>query len=234
MVCNKGKKNDGRSSDFTFSWMLTTLGPEWQQWQEYAAEWMKEQSTGLQNKQKTLSHFFESYFLTYAPYASDVTLFFKGFQGHHCSSVELEASVSKTISSPVHIQQTINHSCNFIDFVIEHHFSEEDDNGNLIPVFQNPLNRIKKKRELTETVRNPLPYRYIQDLRQILCPMPDKAKLADIQNKLPVGKSLLPAYHYRHFKDWVWAQRQTGNGNQGGDWFEVEPEHVQNLKRQAN
>ena len=36
----KNRKYDGRTSDLTFSWMLTTLGPEWQQWQELAAEWM--------------------------------------------------------------------------------------------------------------------------------------------------------------------------------------------------
>ncbi|MDF4750968.1 VPA1269 family protein, partial [Vibrio parahaemolyticus] len=31
----------------------------------------------------------------------------------------------------------------------------------------------------------------------------------------------LPAYHYRHFKHWTWAQRQAG-----GDWFDVEPELI--------
>ena len=33
----KGKKHDGRSSDLTFSWMITTYGAEWQQWQELEA-----------------------------------------------------------------------------------------------------------------------------------------------------------------------------------------------------
>ena len=42
-MANKGKKLDGRSLDMTFSWMLTTLGAEWQQWQELAAEWMATQ-----------------------------------------------------------------------------------------------------------------------------------------------------------------------------------------------
>lgn len=225
-MTRKGKKQDGRSTDLTFSWMLTTLGPEWQQWQEYAAEWMKEQHAGINHKQAALSRFFESYLFQCAPYASDVALFFKGFQGHRCSNEEWEALVRKTSSSPGTIQKAINVPCDFIDFVIEHHGSEEDDNGNLVPVFQNPLSKIKAQSQLTETVRNPLPYRYIQDLRQIICPMPNKAELADIQNKLPVGETLLPAYHYRHFKDWIWAQQQTGEGNQHGDWFEVEPEQV--------
>lgn len=227
-MARKGQKYDGRSTDLTFSWMLTTLGPKWQQWQEYAAEWMNEQHTGVGDKQKALTHFFESYLFQCAPYTSDIILFFNGFQGHRCSSEEFEIIVRKTISSLEKPQKLINNSCDFLDFVIERHSSEEDDNGNLIPVFQNPLNKIKRQANLTETVRNPLPYRYIQDLRQILCPMPDKAELADIQNKLPVGKSVLPAYHYRHFKDWEWAQQQSGQGTRGGDgdWFEVEPELI--------
>lgn len=226
MASKKGQKRDGRSTDVTFSWMLTTLGPEWQQWQEYAAEWMNEQHRGIDHKRRALFHLFESYLFTSAPYASDITLFFNGFQGHCCSSEEFEVVVRKKVSDPVTISKTINYSCNFLDFVIERHGSEEDDDGKLIPVFQNPFRKIKKQSQLTETVRNPLPYRYIQDLRQILSPMPNKDKLAEIQNKVPVGETLLPAYHYCHFKDWEWAQQQTGQGTNGGDWFEVEPELI--------
>ncbi|MEZ9706669.1 VPA1269 family protein, partial [Vibrio breoganii] len=70
------------------------------------------------------------------------------------------------------------------------------------------------------------PYRYIQDLRQILCPLPDKTELAVIKQNLKESETLLPAYHYRHFKHWTWAQQQTGQGRLGGDWFEVEPELI--------
>ena len=226
MAAKKGQIRDGRTSDLTLSWMLTTLGPEWQQWQEYAAEWMKEQPRGISDRQNALFRFFESYLFRCVPYASDVALFFNGFQGHCCSSEEFEVVVRKTVSDSVTISKTINYSCNFLDFVIEHHGCEEDDDGKLIPVFQNPLSKIKRQSQLTETVRNPLPYRYIQDLRQILCPIPDKDKLAEIQQKLPLGKTPLPAYHYCHFKDWVWAQEQTGQANMSGDWFEVEPELI--------
>ena len=75
-------------------------------------------------------------------------------------------------------------------------------------------------------MRNPLPYRYIQDLRQILCPLPDKAELTVIEQNLPQGESLLPSYHYRHFKHWTWAQEQAGQRKSGGDWFEVEPDLI--------
>ncbi|MFB2728333.1 integrase family protein [Shewanella mangrovisoli] len=227
-MANKGRKQDGRSSDLTFSWMLTTLGAEWQQWQELAAEWMAKQTTGVNHKREALSRFFESYLAECAPYAiSNIDLFFKGYNGHRCSGEELEALVRKTQNSTNSIQKGVNYPCDFIDFVIEKVFSEEDDNGRLVSLVQNPLSKIKQQGNATETVRNPLPYRYIQDLRQILCPLPDKIELTVIEQNLKDDESLLPAYHYRHFKHWTWAQQQTGQGQiQSGDWIEVEPELI--------
>lgn len=223
----KGKKLDGRASDLTFKWMLTTLGPEWEQWQELAAEWMATQHAGVNNKLSALSRFFESYLLECAPYATDIGLFFKGYNGHCCSTEEFEARVRKTVSSSHNVSSAINYPCDFIDYIIEHHLSEEDDNGDLRPTVKNPLSKIKHQGSHTETVRNPLPYRYIQDLRQILCPLPDKAELTVIKKKLKKGKALLPAYRYRHFKDWTWAQMQNGQGRtRDGDWFELVPELI--------
>lgn len=224
----KGKKYDGRLSDLTFSWMLTTLGAEWQQWQELAAEWMAEQTTAITAKQTATARFFESYLAEYAPYAiGNIDTFFKGYQGHKCSSEELEALVRETQNTERAIQSGVNIPCDFIDFVIKKVFSEENDNGNLVPLVQNPLSKIKRQDSVTETVRNPLPYRYIQDLRQILCPLPDKTELAVIEQNLKDDETLLPSYHYRHFKHWTWAQKQTGQGQtHGGDWFDVEPELI--------
>ncbi|MCG9691680.1 integrase family protein [Vibrio sp. Isolate22] len=226
---SKGKKHGGRSSDLTFSWMLITLGAEWQQWQELAAEWMAEQNTGVYHKREAMVRFFESYLAEYAPYAiGNIDLFFKGYQGHKCSSEELKKLVRKTRNSPENIQNGVNCPCDFIDFVIKKVFSEEGDNGNLVPLVENPLSKIKRQSNLTETVRNPLPYRYIQDLRQIHCPLPDETELTVIEQNLKDDESLLPAYHYRHFKHWTWAQQQTGQGERGGDgdWFEVAPELI--------
>ncbi|CAE6895788.1 Putative phage integrase [Vibrio sp. B1ASS3] len=225
----KKRKYDGRSSDLTFSWMLTTLGTEWQQWQELAAEWMAEQNTGVCYKLEAMARFFESYLAEYAPYAiGNIDLFFKGYCGHQCSSEELKILVTKTQNAPEAIVKGVNFPCDFIDFVIKKVFSEEDDNGKLVPLVQNPLSKIKAQGSAIETVRNPLPYRYIQDLRQILCPLPDKTELAVIQQNLKDGETLLPAYCYRHFKHWTWAQQQTGQGERGGDgdWFEVELEMI--------
>ncbi|MDN3660624.1 integrase family protein [Vibrio agarivorans] len=223
------RKNDGRSSDSSFSWMLTTLGAEWQQWQELAAEWMAAQTTSIDTKQFALARFFESYIRERASYAiGDISLFFKGHRGHQCSSEELETLLRETQNSPKVIQSGVNISCDFIDFVVQKVFSEEDDNGELVSLVENPLSKIKRQESLTETVRTPLPYRYIHNLRQILCPLPDKDELTVIEQNLKQGETLLPTYHYRNFKHWTWAQQQTGQRLSGndGDWFEVEPELI--------
>ncbi|EOX1785726.1 integrase family protein [Vibrio cholerae] len=226
-MTKESKKRDGRASDITFSWMLTTLGAEWQQWQQLAAKWMAEQTNGVTHKRLALSRFFEVYLFKCASYTVDLSLFFKGCKGHQCSSQELETQVKKTLNDSAEIQRAVNIPCDFIDFVIEKVFSEEDDNGRLVSLVQNPLSKIKQQGNATETVRNPLPYRYIQDLRQILCPLPDKTELTVIEQNLKDDESLHPAYHYRHFKHWIWAQQQTGQGQtQSGDWFEVAPELI--------
>lgn len=154
----KGKKCDGRSSDLTFSWMLTTLGAEWQQWQELTADWMAAQTTSIHVKRDAIARFFESYLAECAPYAiSNIDLFFKGYNGHLCSSEELEAVVKKTQNESAFVQNGVNYPCDFIDFVIEKVFTEEDDNGNLVPLVQNPLSKIKKQNSLPKPCA--IPYR---------------------------------------------------------------------------
>jgi len=226
-VAHKRKKLDGRTTDETFSWMLTTLGAECTDWQELVVEWMNKQTKNLAQKRVHLTRFFEDYLAEFAPYAiGNMSLFFRGYNGHKCSSEELEAFCKKKINHSSHLAQSVNVPCEFISFVIEKVFSEEDDNGNFVALVENPLSKIKTKESSVETVRQPLPYCYIQDLRQILCPLPDNAELAVIKQNLEEDETLLPAFHYRDFKHWTWAQQQSGQGNQSGDWFEVEPELI--------
>lgn len=223
MAEKKRKKRDGRGGDLTFSWMLVSLGPQWQQWQQLAAEWMAEQHIGINLKQAALQRFFEAYLLDCAPYAVDIALFFKGHDGHRCSSEELEAKIREKVKTAHVVQNSVNYTYNFISFVIERHLSQADDDGRLRPLVSNPLSKITKHVPDTETVRNPLPYRYIQDLRHILCPLPEQAELTVIKQNLQPGECLRPLWYYRHFRDWTWAQQQSGQRNATGDWFEVDP-----------
>ncbi len=217
------KKNDGRTNDLEFKWLTKKLGEGWLGWQALAADWMSKQTKSIQPKLNALANFFESYLDTCAPYAWDYHHFFRGYKGHRCSNEEFE-SVLKGRMNEKSVAQVINYTCDFIDFIIQENFTTEDEDNSFYHIVSNPLSKIKSKHSLNETVRNPLPYRYIKDLRQILCPLPEKEELACLQKGHIPDTPLLPNYHYRHFKHWVWAQQQTGQGNQGGDWFEVLPE----------
>lgn len=215
-MVKKRRKNDGRSSDLTLSWLLTKHGEDWFQWQQYAAEWMSLQHVGTQTKLRSLMRFFDVYLLLYAPYASDISAFFKGQDGHRCSMEEFKIALIKGGRSENRsLTDILNPSVDFIDWVIDEYFNMASDNDVSTPLAINPLSKVKKYKSLTETVRNPLPYRYIQSLREIVCPTPDESQ----------GIVELPL---RHFKHWKWAQNQSGQGTKGrtGNWFEVEPNFI--------
>ena len=207
--------NDGRMTDLTFSWMLQTLGPEWESWQKLASEWMKTQTTALSPKQVALSRFFESYLFKYAHYACDLNLFFEGFNGHICSNEEFLNVIKKTVNQPAAISISINHPFDFIEFVIRTKFSSINEKGFTIPKVKNPFNRVQKTASRIETVRNPLPYRFIKDLRQIICPY----SKVDTNSALKLESNHFKGYH---FKNWLWAQKQTGQSHQSGDWFDID------------
>lgn len=98
-----------------------------------------------------------------------------------------------------------NYAHDFLMWVLENddRFSEEDDDGRTpipgsrVPFARESLSRLPFP---MESVRTPLPYKWILDLRAILAP----------------GEN---------FDDWEWAQGATGRsqGLKVGDWFEVTP-----------
>ncbi|WP_318461717.1 gamma-mobile-trio integrase GmtZ [Photobacterium leiognathi] len=195
-------KKDGRSGDLTLQWLVNNHGKEWETWRQLAEEWIKTQDSGTDKKLQALCVFLEIYLVGTVPFTSDVTSFFEGKHGWQASTDELKRVVLEKTnrSDNRNTSSLFNHCKHFIDWVVKAHFREKDDNGKAIPLYTNPFERVKQKSNYTETVHNPLPYRYICDLRHILCPKPRG-----------------------HFSDWTWAQKQTGQGaRQSGDWFEVD------------
>ena len=204
------KKSKGYTTDLTLGWVTQDIGPEWLQWQQYAAEWAAKNPSNTGKRLEAIKHFL-LYLKNKAPYAHDIASMFKGHRdGHKVSSEELNDFMlsrgAKTNASG-HISR-VNKLC---DYILKHHLSVDDDDGNPVALFRNPFEKIKKNTSNTETVHSPLPYRYIQQLRHILCPYPTD----DSSNKAPwVG---------RHFRDWHWAidhlQLEAG-------WKEVPPEVI--------
>lgn len=195
----RNRKNDGRSSDLTCAWLTRKYGHQWEAWRAYAADWLKAQNTGLASRLAAITWFLESYLAGEGLPPEPAALF-----EPHAALPDLMACIEKTMASS-HKYRTNNHIVEFLDWVIARDFSEPDDSGRPIPVVRNPFEKVKDTGNAIETVWNPLPYTYIQELRAILCPHPKG-----------------------HFSDWTWAQAQTGSGVGGpqGDWFEVAPSRV--------
>lgn len=199
---NKRKKQDGRSHDLTLQWLVKKHGQKWEIWRQLAEEWITNQDVGTAAKLKALSTFFDIYLTSSAPFTSDVMSLFVGKNGWHASTDEFKRILLEKTNKGDNTDtaKILNHTTLFIDWVIDTHFSQKDDNGRVVLLYANPLEKVKSKFSNTETVHNPLPYRYICDLRHILCP-----KLRG------------------HFTDWLWAQQQSGQGvTQSRDWFEVD------------
>jgi hypothetical protein len=198
----KKKRFDGRSSDLTLQWLVSNHGKEWETWRQLGEEWIKAQDTGTAEKLQAICLFLDLYLVGTVPFSSDVTSLFEGKNGWKASTDELKRIVLEKTnrSDNTYTVVSLNHSKRFIDWVLDTHFSEKDDNGKVIRLYSNPFEQLKIKPNNTESVHNPLPYRYICDLRHILCP---KSR--------------------GHFSDWEWAQKQTGQGiTNSGDWFEVD------------
>ncbi len=209
---SKNSKQKGYTTDLMLGWVTQDLGPEWLQWQQYAAEWLAESKQGTARRMESIKHFL-NYLKARAPYAVDVATMFIGHPGgHKVSSEELNEYLvrSRTLANN-HLY--VGHAVSLCDHILKNHLSAEDDNGVSRPLFVNPLDKIKKRTESnTETVHSPLPYRYIQQLRHILCPYPTD----DPSNKTPwVGF---------HFRDWQWAIDHLHYGNQA--WMEVPREVI--------
>jgi len=193
------------SHDKDFLWMKDEL-PELEAWRVLAAQWVKEQDTNLKGRLLGLRRFFHDYLndtlkaagLPTAPadvLSRSVALpdFFNS-----CLS-DYEPGVGRTRNNLVH---------DFLDWVLLTEFSLPDDYGRPVTGthFHNPVpfrERDGGGGQPAESVRSPLPYAYIDELRQFLASGPT-------------------------FRDWTWAQNalggEEGTAGSGGatDWFEVD------------
>lgn len=204
-------RGKGYATDLTVGWVVKDLGPEWLQWQLFTAEWLANADAGIAQRLKAVKHFLY-YLKIKAPYACEVASMFKGHtNGHKVSSEEFN-SYLRDKGSFSQNRDYISNVIALCDYILLNHLSVEGDNSVPTPLFNNPFEQIKRIVSKTETVHSPLPYRYIQQLRQILCPYPAKSS----STKTPwIG---------RHFSDWRWAIDNLQLGNAG--WMQVSPEII--------
>ena len=196
------RKQNGRKSDMTFSWLTQDRGADWEEWRTLMAGWIADQHQGVNTKLAALV-FLGMRYLPKVPNGHHPAGLFQASQQGLLPS--LTDMIGETQSGK-QVVMTQNHIVAFIAWVIEHHYSEPNDQGRMLPMVLPPFERASNMRwNATESVHNPLPYVYIKELRDILC-----------------------SQAFGDFRDWAWAQQASGqersNGfaaGRTGDWFEV-------------
>lgn len=199
MAKPKGTR-DSRSSDLTCSWLTRTYGEQWEAWRNLAEKWLRTRDRGLQARIHAVKWFLETYLVAGGLPSEPAALF-----APNLARPDLMAAVGESLKSSIAASTRNNCVVEFLDWVIEGDFCEIDDNGHALPLVANPFRRQRHVYGSAESVWNPLPYAYIQELRSLICPNPR-------------GR----------FGEWTRAQRITGNASHGpqGDWFEVVPDRI--------
>ncbi|NYT64275.1 transposase [Alcaligenaceae bacterium] len=192
------------SHDKDFAWMRDDL-PEFEVWRVLGAHWINEQTKNVRGKLLGLRRFFHDYLKdtvekaglpsTPAELLSRKILLPDFFDS--CLR-DYKAQVARVRNNYVH---------DFLNWVLLTELSIPDDHGRPVigPMYHNPVQRRARGGggQNAESVRSPLPYGYIDELRFMLAAGPA-------------------------FSDWKWAQSAYG-GEEGTaasgratDWFEVE------------
>jgi len=189
-----------RTADLTLSWVEQKY-PFLEPWRELAAEWISKAEDNLGGKLKALGVFLERYIVK-ENLPSDPRLFF--VRGRELPNFYKKACTHST--KGVAFNNAIH---NFLEWVLwRDEFTEAMDDGRKIPAFLNPVDPMSNKNfaALGESVYSPLPYGYIDELRQMLAEGPN-------------------------FCDWKWAQSELGaevgkSGFPASDWFEVTEDQI--------
>ncbi|WP_216937219.1 MULTISPECIES: integrase family protein [unclassified Acinetobacter] len=203
-------RGNGITEDIDFNWLYQMYGMEYKNWSILAQRWLKLQPKALSSRRNSLSRFFRS-FLVPLKLPTNPLIFFDRNTNipdffEECIHPSRDDQISITHRQAVTYN---NYVREFLDFSLQELVGIEDDFGhNTIPnQYRNPLK--KKTRSgitVSETIKTPLPYNYIQELREVIC-----------------------SAEATSFKDWKWAQ-EAGDaislGKSGGDWYEVTSENI--------
>ncbi|KPW16398.1 putative integrase [Pseudomonas cannabina pv. alisalensis] len=195
------KKGLTRKSDTSLGWVGREY-PQLAPWQRLAVKWLKGEVRGMAPRLTAMAIFLERYIIR-----QRLPLDPAAFLSRDTILPDFYRTVCPDSVEGINYNNTIHA---FLNFVLLLDFSETSDYGQLVvsPAFYNPVPRLSRcaipKRD--ESVHSPLPYGYIDELRQVLAAGP-------------------------HFKDWHWAQSAIGSGiGKSGicapDWFEVTEDQI--------
>lgn len=189
----------GTTTSESFEWLLE-YDSDLQQWREYADEWIKTVIRAKATALRALSSFFKKYVIAY-----NITRSVQEFISREYDTPNFYEIIYVERESQKSALDEAKKNVAFIDWIIEEKFSVEDDFGNKLPPaeLKNPLTKYLpdsvKSSQRNESDKNVLPYRYIKDLRNLLCPP-----------------------NATCFKDLKFGQSAGDAARGGGDWFIVD------------
>lgn len=201
------KKVEARRDDVNLAWLVESYGGAWNEWRHLGAKWISIHTTAIFQRLTALTWFFEKYLIGMGLPSQPGSIFLQDFNGpsiiSHLRNPGQYGILVKGYTrndSAIRINNRIHE---FLEWVLLDLYGVEDDFDRLIvpAEYRNPVPRLDYEFGLSspkETVRNALPYRYIDELRNILCPIP--------------GGS---------FNDWQWAQSALDDERQFVDWIPV-------------
>lgn len=190
-----------RETDTSLGWVMREY-PQLNTWRALAVEWLKGELSGVGDKLQGLVTFFERYLVQQSlPLDPEILL---------ARSTVLPDFYQTSCPASIKGIKYNNYIHAFLHFVLLREFSAVGVEGQPIisPAFRNPVPRMSNsglpKRD--ESVYSPLPYGYIDELRQMLAAGP-------------------------HFRDWQWASNALGaeigkRGATAPDWFEVTEDQI--------
>lgn len=208
----KGKSRGpalGRTTDYGLKWLIKLHGAALADWQKLAAAymtWADRNRKSLPVRLASIGRFLDAYVPKHR-FTDPKSL----LQGRKRESLPpLLGLKDEALFNDFEERgrDAYNFVSDFLDWVLanDDRFSEDDGDGNRepLPGCQNPLGRVSKGglTAPSSSVRAPLPYKYIVELRDMLAPG-------------------------RNFSDWKWAQTVNSNRSVArAGWFEVPKELV--------
>ncbi|REE23156.1 putative integrase [Paraburkholderia sp. BL27I4N3] len=190
-----------KSHDTTLEWVRRDY-PDFAEWRDLAVEWIAQAGPGLNQRLAALAAFFKHY-LTHKDVPKTPAAFL--MRGRALPDFAATACDGNTASAGYNNQIHL-----FLQWVLLKEFSDVTDHDERVvsPAFRNPLKMLSGTGvpRPDESVRAPLPYGYVHELRHILAAGPN-------------------------FRDWRFAQTALGAapgklGAPGRDWFKVSPEVI--------
>jgi hypothetical protein len=201
LLVKKKKIGITRKNDTSLGWVQNDY-PQLAEWRLLAMEWLKGETRGIKKRLGALVSFFEGYLVS-----QNLPLDPKMFLSRETILPDFYKTACPDSAHGVAYNNSIHA---FLTFVLLRECSEPDDYGRpvVLPAYHNPVARRSQSGlpKLDESIHSPLPYGYIDELRQMLAQGP-------------------------HFQEWIWAQSALGaeigsRGFAAPDWFDVTSDQI--------